>query len=172
MKSMQCYCTGNASDIMCLLYDYPVRTVNFGRKVRDMFCKSCGRMIENENANYCEYCGTLLKEQSFQEFRSAEVYQNEKEEKEEEKPITFGNWAGSMLLPFIPIFGPIVYVVMLIYWSISDKTVKSKKNWARATLVIVVLSLFLLVAYFNWAMQQLVASGFDINTYMQQLNVK
>lgn len=134
-----------------------------------MICKSCGRTIGNENANFCDYCGTSLREQSYPEIDTAEVHPNEMEAVEGEKPISFGNWLGSMGLLFIPVIGGVVYAGMLIYWSLSDKVTESKKNWARATLIMVVLWIILMVFYFERALQQLTASGFDINSYMQQL---
>lgn len=133
-----------------------------------MICKSCGRTIENANANFCDYCGTSLREQGFQEFHTAEIHQKS-EVKENEKPISFGNWFGSMILPFIPIVGSVLYLVMLLYWSFSGKVPASKKNWARASFIVLIMSIILVVFYLEWFMQQAGVNGVDINSYIQQL---
>lgn len=45
--------------------------------------------------------------------------------------ITFGNWMMTIFLTFIPV----VNLIMLLVWAFSDGTPTSKANWARATLV-------------------------------------
>ncbi|MDF2870952.1 MAG: hypothetical protein K0R05_2527 [Anaerocolumna sp.] len=93
------------------------------------------------------------------------------EAKEGEKPLPMSNWLGSMMLPFIPIIGGVAYIIMLVYWGFGGKAPESKKNWARASLIVIAVSLILLVFYFSVGLQQLEASGFDINSYMQQILV-
>lgn len=145
-----------------------------------MVCQACGRSTQNENANYCEYCGT-----SFRENRNVLYEDVEKENVKEtvktneiqgdaviaeEKVISFKNWLGSMILPFIPFVGFLIYIVMLFVWSFSSETPKSKKNWARATLVVGVIA-FILLAYFLMSTtMDLINSGFDFNGYIEQIN--
>ncbi|SHO47837.1 zinc-ribbon domain-containing protein [Anaerocolumna xylanovorans] len=133
-----------------------------------MICKSCGRTIENANANFCDYCGDSLREQGFQNIQALNVHHDETEVKEGEKPVTFGNWLGSMLLFFIPFIGAAIYITMLIYWSFSEKIAKSKRDWARAALVIVFLFIFLGAIYLDFVIQQLGARGIDLNSYIRQ----
>lgn len=145
----------------------------------NMICKSCGRTIEKENANFCDYCGSSLREQRMEDFYKADTQNvstagnnaagSNTAAATEEKPITFRNWMGSMLLPFIPIFGWLIYLIALLYWSFSGKVTNSKKNWARATLIIVIISFILLIFYFDMMFQQLAANGIDINSFVQQL---
>ena len=148
-----------------------------------MICKSCGRTIDNENSNFCFYCGTSLKEGRADDFVSGPVSASQEydksimnstakaEAKDGEKPLSMPNWLGSMLLPFIPIIGIVAYIIMLVYWGFGGKAPESKKNWARASLIVFAVSLILLVFYFSAGLQQLEASGFDVNSYMQQFLV-
>jgi|GEM_PF-363125 hypothetical protein len=153
------------------------------RKGDFMICKSCGRTIDNENSNFCFYCGTSLKEGREGDFVSGPVSGNQEyskgiinsttiaDVKDGEKPLSMSNWLGSMMLPFIPIIGGIAYIIMLVYWGFGGKAPASKKNWARASLIVIAVSLILLVFYFSVGLQQLEASGFDVNSYMQQFIV-
>lgn len=61
-------------------------------------------------------------------------------------------WFGTFLLMFIPV----VNIVLLFIWTFSKKVNKNKRNWALASLFIVVIIIILLVilyvafvAYFN-----------------------
>lgn len=66
-----------------------------------------------------------------------------------EKPMTFGNWMMVMILPFIPMIGPIAYLAVLFMWSFGVNTPTTRKNWARATLVMLVVALFFVFAVFG-----------------------
>lgn len=96
-----------------------------------MQCTACGRESMNPDANYCDYCGTLL--------RTA-VYQEPAESKKEtesqgEKPVPTWMFLVVMCLPFIPMVGWIAYLVVLFYWGFATSIVDSKKSFARATLI-------------------------------------
>ncbi len=139
-----------------------------------MECKSCGRSTSNENANFCDYCGTSYKEVVF--------IQNEEKPKNEtliressiveegEKPISFGNWIGTLLLPLIPLVGPVIYFVMMLVWAFGSDTNKSKKNWARASLIVGFVMIVLLIVLFMSSYMELINSGFDMEGYMNQIN--
>jgi hypothetical protein len=65
--------------------------------------------------------------------------------RDHEEPVSFGNWVGTTLLLMIPLVG----IILLIYWAASDSTKASKRNFARAQLLVigVVLALsFVIVA--------------------------
>lgn len=134
-----------------------------------MICKSCGRTIENPKANFCDYCGDALREQEVQAFQTLNVQQEETKVKEEETPVAFGNWLGSMLLLFIPFVGAPIYITMLIYWSFSAEIPESKRNWARAALIVAILLIFMWSACLRWVMQQLVTHGIDLNSIIPQV---
>ena len=48
-----------------------------------------------------------------------------------DEEVSFGNWMLTILLTCIPIVG----FIMLIIWAVGDETPASKKNWARAQLI-------------------------------------
>jgi uncharacterized membrane protein YvbJ len=140
-----------------------------------MVCNACGRNPSNESANYCEYCGTSFRDNIVtihEENKTYVAQQDDRKDKNEgvEKPISFGNWMGTMLLPLIPIVGPLIYIVMLFVWSFSSDSPKSKKNWARATLIISVLAIILFVFMFTSTMMELLNSGMNLEEYMGQIN--
>jgi uncharacterized protein YqhQ len=138
-----------------------------------MICQACGRNTENENANYCEYCGTSYRESKGVIYEKDFVKSNEVQEnviKDEEKSTSFKNWLGSMLLPFIPVVGFIIYIVMLFVWAFSSETPKSKKNWARASLVVGVIGIIFIVYFLVSSTMDLINSGFDFNSYINEIN--
>lgn len=135
-----------------------------------MVCKVCGRNSASDNPNYCEYCGSSFREKvpfRQDDFLFTNTQQDKVNTAANEKNISFGNWLGSMLLPFIPFVGIFVYIVMLFVWAFGNDTPPSKKNWARATLIITAVSIILLIIMFTSAMTELINSGMDINQYMQ-----
>lgn len=137
-----------------------------------MICNSCGRSASNDNANFCDYCGASLKEESSR-VQHSDLNQNrvmEERKVEEDKPISFLNWIGTMLLPFIPLVGPIVYLVMLLVWSFGSDSNPSKKNWARANLVVMIISFLILIVFFTSTIMSLLNNGMDLNSYMNEYN--
>lgn len=155
-----------------------------------MVCNSCGRSTANENANFCDYCGASYKEvvfiQNEDKYKADSLKESsvvggvEKESNvvgEQEESISFGNWVGSLLLPFIPLVGPIINLVMMLVWAFGSDTSKTKRNWARASLIVIivnivliVISIVLLIGLFMSSYTELINSGFDMEGYMNQIN--
>lgn len=139
-----------------------------------MQCKVCGRNTANENANYCEYCGSSYRDnvpgntESYSISNSQPVINSNNETTE--KPISFGNWMGSMLLMFIPIIGFFIYLVMMFVWAFGSDTPQSKKNWARASLVVMIICLVLFLFIISSAVAELMNSGVNINDYMNSIS--
>lgn len=108
-----------------------------------MKCKNCGREPNNNEANFCDYCGDAFREVNIH----IEKEENTKEivELESGKPISVFNWLGSMSLSLIPLVGPLVYIGMLFVWAFGKNTLTSKKNWARAMLLFILISIILLM---------------------------
>lgn len=104
-----------------------------------MICNTCGRNILNEEANFCEYCGGSFREPIIA-IESIAPQQNKAIIIEPENPISLFNWLGSMfilVLPLllIPIVGILIFLTILFVWAFMNKIPKTKKNWARATLI-------------------------------------
>lgn len=153
-----------------------------------MVCNSCGRNNENQSARFCENCGASLKEGNVQESEPTYnySYQSERENtsastpphsqaidiREDKKPVSFGNWLGTYFIMLIPAVGWLVFLIMLFVWAFSDGTPESKKNWARATLVFVlimfVLSLLVALAFLSMFRSPLFQEIF--NNEMNQYN--
>ncbi len=49
----------------------------------------------------------------------------------EQQPVTLGNWMLTLLIMAIPL----VNLIMLLVWAFSGSTPVSKANWAKATLL-------------------------------------
>lgn len=52
------------------------------------------------------------------------------------EPVSLGDWLLTFLITCIPLVG----FIMLIVWAVSDGTKESKKNWARAKLIWMVIA--------------------------------
>jgi uncharacterized membrane protein YvbJ len=109
-----------------------------------MICKICGRHIENENANFCENCGESLRKNNGFEYREpvnptpvVSTQQNNVESNE----ISFKSFLGVMILQIIPVFGFFIYIVVLFTWAFGNKRSQTHKNFAKASLVMALLSL-------------------------------
>ena len=122
-----------------------------------MICNMCGRIVEAEGANFCNYCGHSFREETALPLPVQRVepegqpvqqpiYKAENEQKEE--TVGFGNWMGTLLIPWIPIVGSFVYIVMLFIWSFGSSAPASKKNWARAQLIVSAISMVIAVIFF------------------------
>lgn len=132
-------------------------------EVNAMVCKSCGRDNINENANFCEYCGEDIRESNIHNTQPTYDYSNQSgtggtsatpphptqaiEINKNEKPVSFLNWLGTYAIMLIPFVGGIVFFIMLIIWSVSNNIPESKKNWARANLVFMIIMLVIVLIF-------------------------
>ena len=77
------------------------------------------------------------------------------------EPISVGGWIGRSLIPYIPLVGGIVYLIMLFIWSGDRKKEDTFRNWAKAQLIITAVVLVLtvvLVVVFGSAFAELANS--------------
>ena len=121
-----------------------------------MTCKTCGRKSLNEEANFCFYCGESFREHVGLDVKSLPQQHEEKEKEEQsastrsdlkDEPVSFMNWLASYGLMFIPYVGPIAFIGFLIYWSVTNKASQTKKNWAKATLIFIIVNLVIFILY-------------------------
>lgn len=119
-----------------------------------MICPICGRTIE-EDAHFCPNCGASLRSGFQYEAPRTQAPSAEQsaEGKKMSETVSFGNWFGTLILPFIPIVGSIVFFVMLIVWSVKKEGNESKRNWARAELLVSVLVFVMLVGFVSSMMR-------------------
>ncbi|MGF7141861.1 hypothetical protein HNQ56_000271 [Anaerotaenia torta] len=132
-----------------------------------MICNNCGRQIQNEAANFCEYCGFSFREQrqgteagavpepgqsflprqdmqqrplsmsGMEQFPSGMTQAGLPQGEAQDKPISFLGWLGTYALLLVPYVGWLIFIVMLFVWAFSNSTPATKKNWARVTLIFV-----------------------------------
>jgi len=66
-----------------------------------------------------------------------------------EPVISTKSWFGMMILQWIPFVGTVIYLVMRLIWAFDAQTPPTKKNWARASLLIsVIAGVVILIAMF------------------------
>ena len=63
-------------------------------------------------------------------------------ENNEYKPMTIGDWVITFLLTMIPIIG----FILVFVWAFSGQIQHSKKTWAQATLIMMVIPMFLILS--------------------------
>ena len=61
------------------------------------------------------------------------------EENKSKTPTTVGNWLVTLLITFIPIIG----IIMLFVWAFGSGTKTSKSNWAKASLLLLLIAISL-----------------------------
>lgn len=61
------------------------------------------------------------------------------------KPLSLSDWILTIFLTYIPI----VNIVMLFIWAFSSETHPSKANWAKATLIWMMIGLILALIFFG-----------------------
>jgi hypothetical protein len=159
-----------------------------------MKCQVCGRQIKNEEANFCEYCGSSVREHYHTESKPEprEQYNqnysqgiptmmqmpgrtaNITNTAEPEKPVSFLNWLGTYGMIFIPLVGPLIFLIMLFVWAFSGTTPASKKNWARVTLIFVAVMIAIVIVYTMYMIstpmfRDMMNGNFDYNSFYQDL---
>lgn len=113
-----------------------------------MFCEKCGKAL-NETVKFCDECGTPVQKIFGEDTKVEQVavaptpvinnfYQEEKRE-----PVSVAGWIFRPFLALIPIAGPIVYLIMLFVWAGSKSKEKSFNNWAKAQLILMLISVII-----------------------------
>lgn len=104
--------------------------------------------------------------QSYQQAQSSQQMAQSALNSQSEKPISFLNWLGTMLLPYIPFFGGITYIVMLFIWAFGKDSNPTKKNWARAKLVVTVISIIFMIILIAYVAGSILSSGMSFDDYV------
>ena len=84
--------------------------------------------------------------------------------------MTFWGWLGVMLVPFLPVLGPVIYLVILCTWAFGQETEPTKKNWARATLVVLIFCFVILVLFTSMLLSSAASSGMTLEEYVNTMN--
>ncbi len=72
-----------------------------------------------------------------------------------DSPMTLSDWLVTILITMIPIVG----IIMFFVWAFSSNTNPSKKTWAQATLILVLITT-LLFMLFGGAIMASLSSGY------------
>lgn len=77
------------------------------------------------------------------------------------RPMTIGDWLITFLIQIIPLVG----FVMLFVWAFGGDTHPSKKTWAQASLLWIVIMIVLAIIFFAavWGFIMSMFSGMDYN---------
>lgn len=93
-------------------------------------------------------------------------YQQNMQQSKKDEPISFLNWIGTMLLPYIPFVGWISYLVMLFVWAFGRDSNPTKKNWARAKLIVIAISIVISIVMIAYVTSSIISSGMTFEDYM------
>ena len=61
------------------------------------------------------------------------------------QPMTIGDWIVTFIISYIPLVG----FIMLFVWAFGDGAHPSKKTWAQAALIMVVVAIVLSIVFFG-----------------------
>jgi hypothetical protein len=61
------------------------------------------------------------------------------------KPMTIGDWIITLIIMYIPLVG----FIMLFVWAFGGGTHPSKKTWAQAVLILMVIGIILAIIFFG-----------------------
>ena len=61
------------------------------------------------------------------------------------QPMSIGDWIVTFIVTAIPLVG----FIMLFVWAFGDGTHPSKKTWAQAYLIMMVIAIILLIIFFS-----------------------
>lgn len=91
--------------------------------------------------------------------------------KKDEEPVSFKSWLLMLALPFlllfvpIPFVGPIAYIVLLFVWAFGKDTQTSKKNWARANLVVSIIMLIVTIVFTVFVFSSIMDGTFPLEGF-------
>ncbi len=61
------------------------------------------------------------------------------------QPMTIGEWIITFIITYIPLVG----LIMLFVWAFGDGSHPSKKTWAQASLIMMVIGIILMILFFG-----------------------
>lgn len=111
-----------------------------------MFCEKCGKKIPDDAA-YCTHCGAkqVTASPAVQPVASVPPPQPARPSVPQQQPQTSGGVdlisMGQYLIMFLIMAIPIANIVMLFVWGFSSETGPNKKNFARATLIMMAIGI-------------------------------
>ncbi len=137
-----------------------------------MVCNKCGANLKDGDI-YCPSCGAKVDipaepaspEQPAAPVVPAVPVQNTgvNFSVPEKKHVTLGGWILRYIINFIPCVGSVAFLVMLFVWSFDESYDDTSRNWAKAQLIMMAISVVVgLIAFF--CLRQYF---YDVNAIMQ-----
>lgn len=102
-------------------------------------CPNCRAQI-SDTATFCAVCGAQQVPPANQPTAPMPPMPAPPYMQPAKQPISVGGWIGRSLIPYIPIVGSIVYLVMLFIWMGDDSKEETFRNWAKARLIVTLIS--------------------------------
>lgn len=112
-------------------------------------CINCGAALDDFDS-FCTSCGTTVPAEYPGSYQAPA-----------KTPVSVVGWIGRYMIPFIPVVGGIIYLVMLFVWANDTKKEDSFRNWAKAQLIVVAIGVVLgiiLAVVFGVAISELANS--------------
>ncbi len=109
-------------------------------------CFKCEREFDDD-VQFCPGCGTRLDEVQAGQALEIKENDNDKKKNTNNEPVSVLEWMV-MLVNIIPFVGQLIYFIIMLVWAFSDTTKPSKKTFAKATLIIYLISIAVFVAVF------------------------
>lgn len=104
-----------------------------------MYCKKCGGKLESYASN-CAFCGTPV-----EKYDAKANYIAPPKKQTNNSSMSVGKWLGFSLLPFIPLIGTVVYLVLVFKWAFGNHDDLTLKNYAKANLIFMLLAFVLII---------------------------
>ncbi|MDY0082774.1 MAG: hypothetical protein RBR74_06305 [Ignavibacteriaceae bacterium] len=79
------------------------------------------------------------------------------------KPMKIGDWLITFIIQAIPLVG----IIMMFVWAFGEGTHPSKKSWAQAALIMMLIAIILFIIFFAamWTMlSSLFSGGYNIKS--------
>ena len=79
------------------------------------------------------------------------------------RPMTMGDWLVTLIIQMIPLVG----LIMLFVWAFGDGTHPSKKTWAQASLIMMLIGIVLAIIFIGVIISMfgsLINSGMNIQS--------
>lgn len=93
-------------------------------------CPNCRTNVA-DNAPFCPNCGA-----SFQNVQQNAYPAYQQPMGMPKAPVSVGGWIGRSLIPYIPLVGWLVYIIMLFIWTGDTTKEETFRNWAKAQLIV------------------------------------
>ena len=109
-----------------------------------MVCNKCGTPIK-DGATFCQNCGAKV--EAPQPIQPAQTVPEQAQQinyyTPEKKHVSVGGWILRYLITLIPCVGPIIFIIMLFVWSFDESYDDTSRNWAKAQLIWLAISIVL-----------------------------